>query len=35
VRHLHLEHHDRDDDRQDPVAKRLEPVLAHFRSRLA
>jgi hypothetical protein len=35
VRDLHLEDHDRDDDRQDPVAKRLEPVLAHFPSRLA
>jgi hypothetical protein len=29
MRDLHFEHHDRDDDREDAVAERLESVLAH------
>ncbi len=27
---LHFEHHDRNDDRNDAVAKRFESVLSHF-----
>src|SRR6266850_5777557 len=29
VRNFHLKHHDGDDDRDDAIAERLEPVLAH------
>ena len=29
VRHLHLQHHDRDDDRDHAIAERFQPSLAH------
>src|SRR5262249_50712117 len=35
MRNLHLEHHDRDDDGDDPVAERLQSVLAHCDPRAA
>jgi hypothetical protein len=33
MRNLHLEHHDRDDDREDAVAERFESVLDHISPR--